>query len=59
MISLSPTHELLAMLSDNYASFYVKQSELNIVFMWAAVLYCAQKYIDNQIPDLRRMIILC
>ena len=30
MISLSPTHELLAVMSDNNASFYVRQSKLNV-----------------------------
>ena len=31
MISLSPTHELLAVMSDNNASFYVRQSKLSVL----------------------------
>ena len=30
MISLSPTHELLAVMSDNNTSFYVRQSKFNM-----------------------------
>ena len=39
MISLSPTHELLAMMSDNNASFYVRQSKLNVLNVQQDLLF--------------------
>ena len=39
MISLSPTHELLAMMSDNNASFYVRQSKLNVLNVQQNLLF--------------------
>ena len=39
MISLSPTHELLAVMSDNNASFYVRQSKLSVLNVQQDLLF--------------------
>ena len=54
MISLSPTHELLAMMSDNNASFYVRQSKLNVFNIQQDLLF-----VFMYIKSILNYVVLC